>query len=192
MNQSQQLSQLSGDTKRYLCRFYEILDEMIRGMNGAELTDSISHNFIVQMIPHHRAAIQMSENLLMYSELAPLRRIAENIVREQTKSIEDMKRALVCCERVTNTRQDLCRYEKQLDRIKEVMFSEMRSACSDNDINANFMREMIPHHQGAVRMSENALKYPICPELVPILRAIITSQEKGIRDMESLLRQISC
>ncbi len=192
MNHNQQISGSSGDTKRYLCRFYEILDEMIRGMNSAELTDSISHNFIVQMIPHHRAAIQMSENLLMYSELAPLRRIAENIVREQTKGIEDMKRALVCCERVLNTRQDLCRYEKQLDRIKEVMFSQMRSACSDNDINADFMREMIPHHQGAVRMSENALKYPICPELVPILRTIITSQEKGIREMESLLRQISC
>ena len=192
MNHNQQISGLSGGTKRYLCRFYEILDEMIRGMNGAELTDSISHNFIAQMIPHHRAAIQMSENLLMYSELAPLRRIAENIVREQTKGIEDMKRALVCCERVLNTRQDLCRYGKQLDRIKEVMFSQMRSACSDNDINADFMREMIPHHQGAVRMSENALKYPICPELVPILRAIITSQEKGIREMESLLRQISC
>ncbi len=188
MNHNQQISGLSGGTKRYLCRFYEILDEMIRGMNGAELNDSISHNFIVQMIPHHRAAIQMSENLLMYSELAPLRRIAENIVKEQTKGIEDMKRALVCCERVLNTRQDLCRYGKQLDRIKEVMFSQMRSACSDNDINADFMREMIPHHQGAVRMSENALKYPICPELVPILRTIITSQEKGIREMESLLR----
>lgn len=34
-------------TKKYLVRFYEILDEMIEGMNGAELTDSLSHNFIV-------------------------------------------------------------------------------------------------------------------------------------------------
>lgn len=38
---------LSNVTKQYLCRFYEILDEMILGMTGAELTDSISHNFIV-------------------------------------------------------------------------------------------------------------------------------------------------
>lgn len=189
MNCSQQLS---GDTKRYLRRFYEILDEMIGGMTGAALTDSISHNFIVQMIPHHRAAIEMSESLLMYSELAPLRRIAENIIREQTQSIEDMKRALPVCETKHNSRVELSGYGKRFEEITLVMFSQMRSACSDNDINADFMREMIPHHQGAIRMSKNALQYPVCPQLDPILQAIITSQKRGVREMESLLRQITC
>ncbi len=182
---------LSSDAERYLCRFYEILDEMIKGMNGAELTDSISHNFIVQMIPHHRAAIEMSENLLIYSELAPLRRIAQNIVKEQTESIEDMERALPRCEEFINTRRELCLYERRIDRIKQVMFSQMGNARADNDINADFMREMIPHHEGAIRMSENALRFPICPALVPILQAIITSQKRGVREMERLLRQIS-
>lgn len=184
--------QLSGETRRYLRRFYEILDEMIRGMNGAELTGSISHNFIVQMIPHHRAAIEMSESLLMYTDFVPLRRIAQNIVQEQTKSIEDMEQSLACCERIINSRIDLCQYEKNFKRITQVMFSQMRNALSDNNINGDFIREMIPHHQGAIRMSKNALQYPICPELHPILQAIITSQEKGIREMESLLRQLSC
>lgn len=45
------------NTKCYLVRFYEILEEMIRSMGAAELTDSLSHNFIVQMIPHHMAAV---------------------------------------------------------------------------------------------------------------------------------------
>lgn len=189
MNCSQQLND---ETKRYLCRFYDILDEMIEGMNGARLTDSISHNFIVQMIPHHRAAIEMSENLLMYTGFVPLRRIAQNIVKEQTESIEDMKRALTCCERLLNARQDLCAYEKRLDGIKRVMFSQMRGARSDNNINADFMREMIPHHQGAIRMSKNALRFTICPELDPILQAIITSQERGVREMECLLKQAGC
>ena len=69
MNRNQQFSDT---TKRYLCRFYEILDKMIQGMTGAELTNSISHNFIVQMIPHHRAAIEMSKNLLLYTNFVPL------------------------------------------------------------------------------------------------------------------------
>ena len=184
--------QLSGDAKRYLRRFYEILDEMIEGMTCAKLTDSISHNFIVQMIPHHRAAIEMSESLLMYSDFEPLRRIAENIIKEQTQSIEDMKNALPLCETKRNTRLDLSGYEKRFEEITSVMFSQMRSACSDNNINADFMREMIPHHRGAIRMSKNALQYPICPQLVPILQAIITSQKRGVREMESLLSQITC
>lgn len=183
--------QLNGDTKRYLRRYYEILGEMIRGMTGASLTDSISHNFIVQMIPHHRAAIEMSENLLKYSDLSPLRRIAQNIITEQTESIEDMEKVLNRCGMLNNRCPQLCRYQRQVGRITRVMFSQMRGARSGNNIDADFMREMIPHHQGAIRMSKNALQYHICPELYPILKAIITSQEKGVREMERLLRAIS-
>lgn len=189
MNRSQQLSDI---TKRYLSRFYEILDEMIKGMKCAELNESISHNFIVQMIPHHRAAIEMSENLLMFTDFVPLQHIAQNIVKEQTQSIENMEQVLSHCEKLLNTQNDLCQYENQFGKITRVMFSQMRNACSDNNINADFMREMIPHHQGAIRMSKNALQYPICTELVPILQAIITSQEKGVQEMERLLRQLCC
>lgn len=183
---------LTCDAQRYLCRFYEILSDMIKGMNSACLADSISHNFIVQMIPHHRAAIEMSENLLIYSHFAPLELIAENIIKEQTKSIEDMENVLMHCGQMTNTQTDLCMYQKRVNIITGKMFSQMRSACAENNINANFMREMIPHHMGAIKMSKNALQYPICPELDPILRAIIKSQEKGIREMQGLLQHICC
>lgn len=185
MNCSRQLSDV---TKAYLCRFHEILDRMIREMTGAELTDSLSHNFIVQMIPHHRAAIEMSESLLRVTTFVPLQRIAQGIVAEQTKSIADMQRALPHCARLSNSEQDRCLYEARFGEITQTMFSRMRSARSENDINADFMREMIPHHQGAIRMSENLLHYPICPELDPILQAIITSQERGVRQMQTLLR----
>ncbi len=183
--------QLCDDTKKYLCRYYEILDAMIQGMNCAELTDSISHNFIVQMIPHHRAAIEMSKNLLLYTNFAPLQRIAKNIIAEQTESIANMESALPNCACVCNAKQDLCRYEEKLCQIKQEMFLRMRSACADNHINANFMREMIPHHQGAIQMSKNALQYPICSELKPILQSIIQSQEKGVQEMQCLLRCLS-
>ena len=179
---------LSNVTKQYLCRFYEILDEMIVGMTGAELTDSISHNFIVQMIPHHRAAIEMSQNLLQYTTLVPLQEIALNIIASQTKSIEDMEEALDCCAQMENTQQELCLYARRIQQITQTMFSAMNAAPASNCINADFMREMIPHHKGAIAMSETALGFPICSELKPILQAIITSQREGVKKMEHLLR----
>lgn len=182
----------SDATKNYLCRFYQILDEMIEGMINAKLTNSLSHNFIVQMIPHHRAAIEMSENLLKFTNFVPLQCIAQNIINEQTKSIENMQNILSCCAQLSNTERDLCLYDNQFRQITQTMFSQMRTACSDNNINANFIREMIPHHQGAIKMSKNVLQYPICPELDPILQAIITSQEKGVQEMRRLLRCLSC
>ncbi len=172
--------------RAYLCRYREILNDMIAGMTKAELTDSVSHNFIVQMIPHHEAAIQMSENLLKYKVCAPLAEIAFGIIEEQTRSIVDMKRILDQCSGQTDT--GVCAYQACVSRILRTMFSEMRRAPATGFLDRDFMREMIPHHEGAVRMSQNALRYPICPELTPILEAIITSQEQGIREMKRLLR----
>ena len=175
-------------TKKYLTRFYEILDEMVCGMTDAKLEDSISHNFIVQMVPDHKAAIDMSYNILQYTTFVPLQNIASTIITEQMHSIENMMCALDRCSALCSSEQDLCLYQRRFDQIAETMFCEMRTACVTNDINANFMREMIPHHRGALRMCENALRFSICPELDPIIQAILVSQRAGIREMERLLR----
>ncbi|MBP3476858.1 MAG: DUF305 domain-containing protein [Lachnospiraceae bacterium] len=179
-------------TKEYLSRFYEILDKMIHGMENAPLTNSISQNFIVQMIPHHRAAISMSENVLQYTTCIPLQKIASNIIAMQTQSIHDMWNVLECCRLQTDTCQDIRLYRRTYKTITQTMFTQMDTARATNNISETFMREMIPHHEGAVRMSENALRYCICPELVPILNAIITSQEAGIKQMKQLLSEQSC
>lgn len=179
--------QLSDVTSKYLNRFDDILDDMTEGITAAELTDSISNNFMAQMIPHHRAAIEMSENILQYTTFLPIQNIANDIIAEQTESIESMQDILPQCGELADTERDLRLYRESFCRITRTMFSQMRNACADNSVNANFLREMIPHHWGAVRMSENALRFPVCARLVPILRSIISSQKRGICQMERLL-----
>ncbi|MDE7253570.1 MAG: DUF305 domain-containing protein [Acetatifactor sp.] len=179
-------------TEIYLSAFYRILEEMICGMTNVSLTDSISHNFIVQMIPHHRAAIQMSQNILRYTADKELQDIASNIITEQTKSIEDMLAIEKSCSCFTNMYQKVQAYQRQMDCIMQTMFAQMQNACATNCINCDFMWEMIPHHEGAVKMSETTLQYGICPELRPILEAIITSQKKGIKQMQGLLCCLGC
>ena len=156
-------------------------------MTTPELTDSSSHNFIVQMIPHHQAAIEMSQNILKYTTCRPLHKIASGIITEQTESIRQMQDALACCSQCQNSERALCAYQSRIDRIIKTMFCGMSTAPRGNCLDATFMREMIPHHLGAIRMSENALRFPICKELTPILEAIISSQTKGVRQMRSLL-----
>jgi len=182
----------SHNTKDYLDAYACILKEMICGMTTAELSDSISHNFIVQMIPHHKAAIQMSRNVLKYTTDCNIEHIASNIIKEQTQSICDMEKALPCCRKKTNAGNDLCAYQKQVEKIFQTMFRRMQTARSCNSIDCNFLWEMLPHHEGAVEFSETTLKYCICPELRPILQAIITSQKQGIGQMKELLRCLSC
>lgn len=78
---------ISNVAKKYLEDFYIILEKMEKGMIDVKLTDSISNNFIMQMILHHRAAIEISSNILKYTTNIELQNIALNIISEQTKSI---------------------------------------------------------------------------------------------------------
>lgn len=183
---------LSQNTQAYIEQYRDILHTMIEQMSAVELSESLSGSFIEQMIPHHRAAIDMSENLLRYTSNIPLQNIALNIISSQKESIENMTAAFSACQSFLNTPQEVACYQMHNEAILKTMFHEMTCACVDNNIDANFMRQMIPHHRGAVRMSENALRYPLCPELVPLLNAIITSQKRGICEMQRLLRCETC
>jgi len=178
--------------KDYMASYACILKDMICGMCEAELDDSISGNFIRQMIPHHRAAIEMSENLLRYTDNEELACVAQNIIDEQTRGIENMRKALCCCKNATNCCTDLCEYQCRINRIMKNMFEEMNCAYVDNNIDCNFIRQMIPHHKAAVMMSKTALCYCICDELKKILDTIIRSQEEGIAEMECIANCLDC
>ena len=143
------------------------------------------------MIPNHRAAIAMSCNLIEYPADPALCAIASRIIIEHTRSIANMQR-IVRMRRLVNPYEDVCTYQRRMDAIMQTMFTEMGTACADNRINCNFMREMIPHHQGAIAMAKTTLRYVICPPLKPILRAILTSQEQGVRQMQQLSRRLGC
>ncbi len=186
------MTELTQAASTYDARFKQILDTMIQGMTTAQLDDSISHNFIVQMIPHHKAAIEMSLEVLKYTQNAELRSIAEHIVSAQTKSISDLEDALqnAACADLDDSKVNVFLYQAGVKLITSIMFHDMRTALVTNNITCTFMRQMIPHHRGAVRMSKLALKFKICDQLKPFLEAIITSQEEGIKQMEALLKEL--
>lgn len=179
-------------TGSYLYNFNNILERMISGMTEASLSDSISHNFIVQMIPHHQAAIEMSENILDYTDNPSIQTIADNIIAEQTAGIKNMRDILSRCSLAKNTETELCAYRHRMDLIMRQMFSQMKSARATSRLNCDFIREMLPHHEGAVKMSKITLTFAICRELSPILEAIINSQERGIVQMKNLAACICC
>lgn len=179
------------DLTNYLKTFNCILRTMISRMTEVVPINSVSHNFILQMIPHHRAAIQMSKNVLQYTCNAQVRSIALNIISEQTKSIANMEHVLCRCGCYENSDSSIMEYQTNFLKIATEMYYKMSHAKTGNLIDYNFITEMIPHHEGAIAMSLNTLQYDICPELKPILDAIIVSQRKGVKEMKTLLKN-SC
>ena len=183
---------LSDPSKRYLCCYYQILDEMIQAITTARLTRSLSHNFIVQMIPHHQAAVRMCRNLLQYSDDGAVRRLAQRITDQQTQGLQAMEGLLPDCGQPANPQMDLRLCHRRTELILRELFSQMGSAPEGNRLDLVFLRQMIPHHLGAARMAQNTLRYQVATGLAPVLRSTIDTHCKEVRQMRALLRRMGC
>lgn len=183
---------LSENAKTYLCCYHQLLDEMIQGMTTASLTRSVSHNLISQILPHQRAAVKMSDNILRFTGHAPTKCLARRIISEQTQRTEQMEAVLGACSQLTNPPMDLRLYQRRMDLIFREMYARMGSIPESNRLELGFLRGQLPHCLGALRMAENALKYDISTELVPILRAIAAQERRKAAQLRALLDRMEC
>ena len=183
---------LSDEAKRYLCCYYQILDEMIQGISAAKLTQSISQNTVVQLLPHQRAAVRLSRNILEASDSGAVRRLAQRIAARETERVERLEAELPDASLLTSPQIDLRLCQRRTDLIFREMYTQMRAVPESNQLDALFLRQMIPQRQGAVRAARNALRYEVSTGLAPILRSVIDVQSREIGQMRALLNRRGC
>ena len=126
--------------RKYLYRFDEILNQMAEKMLSQEITNSITINFIKCMIPHHQAAIYMSENLLQYTNYKPLQEMAKNIIKIQTKGIIEIEEIQKNTYGFQNMPQEVNCYNEKYFEITKNMIERMKKAPRTQYINWNFIR----------------------------------------------------
>ncbi len=179
---------IMSDLERYIRRFQEILNQMENKMLCRSSLDDVTIDFCECMIPHHQAAIYMCQNLLQYTQNENLKEICNNIIETQTEGIRRMEEIKNSTCGFVNTLSDTNIYNSQYLSITRNMLCRMRNSPQCCCVNLSFIGEMIPHHEGAICMCENALQCCIDPRLRELCQNIITEQSEGIRQ----LKQVRC
>lgn len=161
---------------------------MVERMGRTAVNASISENCLCQLRIHQETGICLCRNLLQYTICIPVQEVAIRMEQEQQERIEDMDRMWDHCSTYRNIISDQQAFRCRQCQITSRMFCQMRQIPAENQINTLFLKEMIPHHRGAVDLCQATLHFPVCRDLKRFLYSMITSQEQELRTMQQMLR----
>lgn len=70
----------------------DLMNAMHNHMEPAEpLNNSVDHDFVAMMIPHHKSAVEMSESILKSGKEKAIKTMANKIIEDQKKEIDQLQ-----------------------------------------------------------------------------------------------------
>ena len=155
-------------------------DDSSDSASNEEHTDGA---FISEMVPHHEAAIEMAQLAQTEAEHPEIKQLAARIIGSQGEEITQLEEAhqrLFGAPIGSEDHGDLGLSEEDSG------MSHDTSALEGADpFDQAFIDMMIPHHQGAIRMSRIELASGSDLELKSLAEAIIEAQSSEIEDMNA-------
>lgn len=155
---------------------------------------NVDKDFIANMIPHHQGAIDSAKSILEYGSNEEVKAIARNIIKTQTKEIEDFNE-LLANEDFSNSNLSEKAYTEFVAKEKEnmaEMMNKMIAVTRTRDkktADYTFVLAMKYHHEGALEASKQILAYTKNPQIRKIAKNIIKDQAKEIKQFDKLIEQ---
>ena len=156
---------------------------MMKSMT-APLTGKADLDFMQGMIPHHQGAIDMSKAVLQYGKDAEVKTLADNVIKAQESEIAFMKTWLGKTDQnaLAVTPDATKGYEQAMGTMTKNMAGPYAG-----DADVDYLKSMIPHHQGAIDMAKVALQFAKDLEVLKMAQDVITAQESEIAFMTGWL-----
>lgn len=161
--------------------------ETLATLEGEELDIT----FLAEIIPHHRAAIEMSQLELERGVSPDIRTHAENIIANQQHQIEQFTRWLEewygLSPEEAMAQAPAQEEMKVLEEETQMMIEELSAVEAGEDFDVAFVQKMIPHHQsGIIEFLEPQSRAPHA-QLRVAATAGITTQQAQVADFRTWL-----
>ncbi|MBF2088400.1 MAG: DUF305 domain-containing protein [Synechococcales cyanobacterium K44_A2020_017] len=151
--------------------------------------ESFDLRFIDAMIMHHQGAVVMAEDAQQASSTRPeIQTLASDIIAAQQTEIAEMQAWRQAW--YPDAPAEPVMYHAEMGHMMP-MSADMMSAMmmdvdlgtADDEYDLRFINAMIPHHEGALTMAQEALAKSSRPEIQELAEAIIASQQLEIDQM---------
>jgi uncharacterized protein (DUF305 family) len=140
--------------------------------------------YVEQMIPHHVSAVEMAQYALVHGESEYIRTLSANIISSQNVEIATM-RQIAAQLRGAGIRP----VAMGLTTEQMGMNHDMSHIVGARPFDPVFVDMMIPHHQGAITMSEVLFRRGTGTRTRALADQIVASQAREIQEMRSFRLQ---
>lgn len=144
--------------------------------------NGVDRAFVAEMVPHHAAAVEMAQIATQRGRSAFVKELAKDIITSQGAEIATLRRE--------DEGLDTAGVELGSLGVPEHMMGmdhDVASLETATPFDKAFLTMMIPHHQGAIEMSDAELAEGEDPELRALARSIIDAQAREITAMRAEL-----
>jgi uncharacterized protein (DUF305 family) len=145
--------------------------------------------FIDAMTPHHQGAVVMAKEALQKSKRPEIKKLSQEIIKAQNKEIAELKQWRTAW--YPKAASTPMAWNAQMNHMMEMppeqskaMRMDMDLGAADSEFDLRFINAMIPHHEAAVTMAQDALNKSKRPEIKKLAQNIITSQQQEIAQMK--------
>lgn len=149
--------------------------------------------FLAEIIPHHRAAIEMARLELERGTSADIRTHAENIIASQQHQVDQFTRWLeewygltpeeAMARAPAEARHEMARMERETRQD----LAELRGVPAGEAFDVAFVKKIIPHHSAGIIEFLEPQSRAVHPQLRVAAATGITQQEAEIADFRTWL-----
>jgi len=141
--------------------------------------------FLDTMIVHHQGAIDMAQLVNTRSQRPEMKTLAQTIIAEQRNEISQMQawRNKWFGEAKAAINMDFPGMRTGMTGMDMAKLDSLKS----NEFDLEFLRQMIPHHEGSIEMAKALKSNDSYAELKDLSDSIVTAQTAEIQQMKSWL-----
>ncbi len=165
----------------------------VANQSGGDNAKKRDQAFLQSMVPHHESAIAMAQVAKERATTPEIKKLAGDIVSAQETEIAQMRRIHERLFGSALTPDEGAHEQLGLSASEAGMNHGAGSTDmlrTANPFDQAFIDEMIPHHEGAIRMAKALLETTKDTELRQLAQAIVTAQEKEVTLMSEVRTRV--